>query len=324
VGPGIYFSVIAAMADPGEPENPETDESEDREKTDMSTLGGIIAELTTLHQEYKDERLLNVIHKLRSATNLWEADRKGMDEMPKWVQEQNRAYMIQKENDAFLSKHHQTKGKAYEVRGDTLWSIGDKVEITKKGSHTGKTAVVTIPDWEGRIMVRMDGSADVKKSYMANELKIIGHTTLRPRTKSLVDFCSDVLEGDKEWGFDVLNVTKKLIQKRVEKGAEDGNREWLENPGMGDVLSTLGVHLFSSHQLSQKFGVDEAAMMVFLNKVESLYVDNPYHNAIHGADCMRTINYFITVSDLHKHLTPLEIFAGLFAGEWANGSECNN
>jgi hypothetical protein len=29
---------------------------------------------------------------------------------------------------------------------------------------------------------------------------------------------------------------------------------------------------------------------------------------------MRTINYFITVSDLGNHLTPLEIFAGLFAG----------
>jgi hypothetical protein len=256
------------MSKPGKPESgPETDDPEARERTDMSTLGGIIAELTTLHEEYKDERLMNVIHKLRSATNLWEAEHTEMDELPTWLQEQNRAYMLKKENDAFLSKHVKSREQAYKVRGDTMWSIGDKVEITKKGSHTGKSAVVTIPDWEGRIMVRMDGEGDIKKSYMANELKVTSTSSLRPRTKSLIDFQHRLLTGDKEWGFDVLNLSRKLIDKQKEKGNE--------TPGFGGVLSTLGVHLFSSHCLSQKFGVDEASMLTFLSKVESMYVANP-------------------------------------------------
>jgi hypothetical protein len=83
----------------------------------------------------------------------------------------------------FALKHQGTKDQAYMLRGDTVWTVGDRVQITKAGSHTGKTAVVITPNWEGRIMVRMDGGGFVKKSYMANELKIIGDPSLSPRTK---------------------------------------------------------------------------------------------------------------------------------------------
>jgi hypothetical protein len=71
------------------------------------------------------------------------------------------------------AKHAGTKEQAILARGDTVWNIGDKVEITKAGSHIGKTAVVTEPNWEGRVKVRMDGKgAPIIKSYLANEVRL--------------------------------------------------------------------------------------------------------------------------------------------------------
>jgi hypothetical protein len=277
-----------------------------KEVEDHSTLGGIVAGLAALQSEYKDGRLLELIQKLQgSGGNLWEVEHKEMAEMPTWLQEQNRAYTQKKENVSYLQKHRSAKQEACRVRGDSAWSIGDRVEVTKPGSYTGQTAVVVIPNWEGRIMVRMDSAQGAKKSYMANEIKKISTTHVKETTEE-----SRLIVAADEWGFDVLKLSASLlVHTRVQKESSGPGA-----PGVGGVLSTLGGYLFSSLDLSQNFGVEERAMLGFLRTIEGLYVTNPYHNAMHGADCMRTIHYFITASDLGKHLTPLESFAGLFAG----------
>jgi hypothetical protein len=304
-------------------QTPEPEEAAIREEgdgvgatEDRSALGSILAGLSSLQSEYKDARLQKLIQKLQmSGDNLWEVETEEMEAMPKWLQEQNRAYVEKKENEIFLQKHRTSKAAAYNARRKSQvcnWRIGDVIEITKPGSHTGKKAVIVIPDWEGRILVKMQGppgeSADrgTKKSYMANEIKLIVEFKSKKRT-SIVDSTHELMAGDGNWAFDVLRLAALLIQG---KDAEGDNRSVVA----GGVLSTVGVYLLTTHQVTRKFGVEEEAMLTFLRKIENLYVGNPYHNAIHGADCMRSIHYFLTASELGKHLTPLEHFAGLFAG----------
>ena len=47
--------------------------------------------------------------------------------------------------------------------------VGDRVKITKQSSQQGNTAVVTDPDWTGRVKVSMDGDGAVK-SYLLSEI----------------------------------------------------------------------------------------------------------------------------------------------------------
>eukprot|EP00935_MAST-01C_sp_MAST-1C-sp1_P001058 g1058.t1 len=53
-----------------------------------------------------------------------------------------------------------------------VWTKGDFVRIIKAGSKNGQKAMVTNPDWEGRVQVRMLESENPNeiKSYMATEL----------------------------------------------------------------------------------------------------------------------------------------------------------
>jgi hypothetical protein len=244
---------------------------------------GIISLLTELHGKYHDEVLLQVVQMLRSpAANLWDKQSHEMAEMPAWLQEQNRAFMLKKEREAFYVKHLSTKEKAYEARAEvnSLWQIGDKVEIIKVGSHTGKKAVVTIPDWEGRIMVKMDGGGNIMKSYMANELKKFG-SEFRTRTKSMISFTEAWFKGVDKWDFCVLTLQQALIdreQQHIREGRtpsismrsthvrESSAVEGMSDPALEEdapvpqALSVLGVHLFTRHGISEKFGVDEVAI----------------------------------------------------------------
>merc|ERR550537_548604 len=71
------------------------------------------------------------------------------------------------------------------------------------------------------------------------------------------------------------------------------------------------MHLFERHKAAA-LGIDMKKMLTYLNRIEKMY--NPYHNAMHGVDCMRSIHYFYIASDLAQLLTHEEIFAGLLAG----------
>ena len=44
--------------------------------------------------------------------------------------------VMAEESLSFAQKHQATKHLAYQVRGDAIWVNGDKVEITKVGTHT--------------------------------------------------------------------------------------------------------------------------------------------------------------------------------------------
>ena len=55
---------------------------------------------------------------------------------------------------------------------------GDGVLVIKKGSEFGQNAVVSSPDWSGRVKVKMDKSGHTK-SYYEEELELPGEGLLK-------------------------------------------------------------------------------------------------------------------------------------------------
>lgn len=160
--------------------------------------------------------------------------------------------------------------------------------------HLGKKATVQIPDWDGRVAVKMHHLGQVK-SYMANEIKLLSRQRKVSETLAPVMALMDDDSLD-EWGFDVIGLQENLLAHDAE------------------LLPSLGLRLFQRHEVAQKLGIEPRRIKSFLHKIESLYSPLPYHNAMHGADVMRTIHYFLVATTLEDILSPLEKFAALFAG----------
>ena len=180
-----------------------------------------------------------------------------MNAMPQWCQELNVDFMDKKRaEEFFLAKHHHTRDQAYKVRGDGVWHVGNRVRVVKEGSQFGKTAVVQIPNWDGRIMVKMDDVTMSEKkrvkSYMANEIQVI---TAKPRRQSLLSGqVGTVIDDTKldEWGYDILALQNSLRS----------NNNDLQS------LSALGIRLFERHEFSQTLGMQETRLATFFHKIQ--------------------------------------------------------
>lgn len=73
----------------------------------QSEMDVVINTLINLNKKKDDPQLKRVIAMLRGGNNLWEASVADMNLMPQWLQEQNRAYMIKKENQVGRSRYLQ-------------------------------------------------------------------------------------------------------------------------------------------------------------------------------------------------------------------------
>jgi hypothetical protein len=234
------------------------------------------------------------------------------------------------------------------------WSVGNKVVISKMGSKFGESAIVEELDWKGtgRVLVsipRDDGAA--MRSYLPIELKRDTGQSLLPRPTNAKVFgdhiltplpattlnppfipsdklsgpapasappsqqgpisntlvTDELLVGVEDFAFDIFALQRLLIEKGI---AATGN----SNSKRVEVLSLVGSHLFARIGVETNLGVSSERAMAFLRSIEASYNACPYHNAMHGADVMANMHYFFVASDLGTHLTPLEKFAGLFAG----------
>jgi hypothetical protein len=271
-----------------------------------SGMDGVINTLIDIQKENDSPALRDVISTLRSGQNLWEANHSDMNAMPTWLQEQNRAYMMKKENDAFIKKHAQGESEARAVRGGAVFEEGERVEVIKVGSHTGKQGVITEPDWNGRIQVKMDEGT--LKSYLANEIQKM-ESSKAPRRATITTYYTKqqtLFHNVDEWEFDVLGLQKKLHSERLMNEGSNAGKSM-------DSLVVLGMHLFERHRV-EGLGLKMDNLLSYLSAIEQLYNPNPYHNAMHGADCMRGIHYFYVSTELVTMLTHEEKFAGLFAG----------
>eukprot|EP01116_Phalansterium_solitarium_P017504 TRINITY_DN4328_c0_g1_i1.p1 TRINITY_DN4328_c0_g1~~TRINITY_DN4328_c0_g1_i1.p1 ORF type:complete len:758 (+),score=285.67 TRINITY_DN4328_c0_g1_i1:3227-5500(+) len=102
-----------------------------------------------------------------------------------------------------------------------------------------------------------------------------------------------LLEKVDDWDFDIFQVAE-LTNNRP--------------------LFFVAYSLFQQHDLMRAFQIDDNNMRRFLAVIEEGYeASNPYHNAVHAADVLQTLNYMIVHGGLNKYMTQLDIFASLIA-----------
>jgi len=85
----------------------------------------------------------------------------------------------------------------------------------------------------------------------------------------------------------------------------------LQEASGGHALLLIGEALFDFHQLHEPCHVDRAVARRFLRALEMGYGNNPYHNAMHGADVALGVHRFLVKFGLTGRLTKLQLLAAL-------------
>ncbi|KAJ3290854.1 High affinity cAMP-specific 3',5'-cyclic phosphodiesterase 7A [Borealophlyctis nickersoniae] len=82
----------------------------------------------------------------------------------------------------------------------------------------------------------------------------------------------------------------------------------------GRPLYFLGYHLLEYYGLIEHFQLDEFKVRAFFEQIERAYHPLPYHNSIHGADVLQTVNLLLLSDEkMAVNFTKLEIFAACVA-----------
>ena len=80
-------------------------------------------------------------------------------------------------------------------------------------------------------------------------------------------------------------------------------------------LMVCGMELFKRWEIDTRLGIKDEMTLKFFMALEKGYMANPYHNSVHGADVMFTVNSFIQASErMHDCMEPMDLFAALVAG----------
>ncbi|ETO74088.1 hypothetical protein F444_10048 [Phytophthora nicotianae P1976] len=116
---------------------------------------------------------------------------------------------------------------------------------------------------------------------------------LLPVLDSASDFeLQNLLQGLNSWNFDVFRV-------HIVSG--------------GNALSYIGHHLLCDAPC-QALNIESSLLVNFLLEIQRGYIaTNPYHNAIHAADVMQSVHYFLTQPELQPYLRPLDRAISLIA-----------
>ena len=78
-------------------------------------------------------------------------------------------------------------------------------------------------------------------------------------------------------------------------------------------LVLLALQIFKDHDLCKTFSIPEDKLVRWLRKTEEGYRAVPYHNSVHAADVLQTFNHFLVHGGMLQWMTPLEVFATVFA-----------
>lgn len=120
----------------------------------------------------------------------------------------------------------------------------------------------------------------------------------------------------------------KQLQHRVWTGPEDATKvsallaqssHWdfdvfeLYEESQSHALLRLGTHFFQGHDLYTVLGVDQTAFANFLGDVEAGYLPVPYHNSIHAADVLQSVNHFIISTSMDAKFPVVDKFCLLVA-----------
>jgi len=80
-----------------------------------------------------------------------------------------------------------------------------------------------------------------------------------------------------------------------------------------ETMVVVGYAMFQDSGLFDNFNIDTSHLVAFLAAVERGYLDNPYHNHLHGLDVGQSVHYFLHYAGLGVSCTPLERFAMITA-----------
>lgn len=81
----------------------------------------------------------------------------------------------------------------------------------------------------------------------------------------------------------------------------------------GHPLVYVGLKLFEKYDLARKFSIPVKTLRAFFEKLEAGYLSNSYHNKIHAADVMQTLNVYLGGKGVMHHVSHLDIMAALVA-----------
>jgi hypothetical protein len=92
--------------------------------------------------------------------------------------------------------------------------------------------------------------------------------------RSLLD--GAIARGEDAWNFDAFSL------KRVTND---------------HALVFTGYHLLKHEGIQKHFGISDAKLLAFLQRLEDSYTDNPYHNRSHAADVLQATWWILNASD---------------------------
>lgn len=92
--------------------------------------------------------------------------------------------------------------------------------------------------------------------------------------RSLLD--GAIARGEDAWNFDAFSL------KRVTND---------------HALVFIGYHLLKHEGIQKHFGISDAKLLAFLQRLEDSYTDNPYHNRSHAADVLQATWWILNASD---------------------------
>eukprot|EP00002_Diphylleia_rotans_P035533 TRINITY_DN776_c0_g1_i10.p1 TRINITY_DN776_c0_g1~~TRINITY_DN776_c0_g1_i10.p1 ORF type:complete len:712 (+),score=181.08 TRINITY_DN776_c0_g1_i10:303-2438(+) len=79
-------------------------------------------------------------------------------------------------------------------------------------------------------------------------------------------------------------------------------------------LYFVGMYLFKKYEFATKFKIDEQKMSNFFTAVEEGYGKKiPYHNNMHAADVLLSVNYLMTNGPISRNISDIELFGALLA-----------
>ncbi|KAJ1512083.1 High affinity cAMP-specific 3',5'-cyclic phosphodiesterase 7A [Coelomomyces lativittatus] len=97
-------------------------------------------------------------------------------------------------------------------------------------------------------------------------------------------------------------------------GTPDFNVIELNELSHGHPLYFTAMKIFEFHQLFQNYELDVTVFQNFILKIESGYHStNPYHNALHAADVVGSLHFYLICKKILPHLPLDDIFASLIA-----------
>ncbi|KAG2486561.1 hypothetical protein HYH03_014732 [Edaphochlamys debaryana] len=112
----------------------------------------------------------------------------------------------------------------------------------------------------------------------------------------------------------LIDQVESLLAVAASPGQWQFNMFQLAEASGGHALSTLGFFLCVKEGLVSRFGLKPTTLARLLRTLEAGYTDNPYHNATHAADVLRSLHVLLMGTRLTDHyLDPLGLLAAYMA-----------